>query len=141
MMNVALLLALTVGAPALKERAAPEPSIQGEWKVKSRTDGGRPSTDQNHWIFAPGGTAEIRNPMGGVASSLTYTVASDGKLKTLDFYEGQGNGQADLRQGIYKIDRDTLTVSFTLGGTPRPTSFDPANGHYVLVFERVRRKD
>jgi uncharacterized protein (TIGR03067 family) len=141
MMNVALLLALTVGAPALKDKAAPAPSLQGEWQVKSRTDRGQPSTDQNCWIFAPGGSAEIRDPTGRVASTLTYTVASDGKLKTLDFYEAQGNGRADLRQAIYKIDGDTMTISWTLGNTPRPTSFEPANDHYVIVLERARRKD
>jgi uncharacterized protein (TIGR03067 family) len=134
-------LALTVGAPALKDKSAPKPSIQGEWKVTSRTDGGRPSTDQNHWTFAAGGTAEIRDPTGRVASSLTYTVSFDGNLKALDFYEGQGNGRTELRQGIYKLDGDTLTVSFTVGNTPRPTSFDPADDHYVLVLERVRPKD
>jgi|SRR5688572_16325995 len=140
-MNGVLLLALALGAPALKDKSAPAPPIQGEWKVKSRTDCGRPSTDQNRWIFAPGGTAEIHDPTGRVASTLTYTVASDGKLKTLDFYEAQGNGRADLRQAIYKIDGDTMTISWTLGNTPRPTSFDPGTGHYVVTLVRVRPKD
>lgn len=139
-MNTTLLLALAVGAPALKDKAPPPPSIEGEWRVASRLDGGKPSSDNNLWTFSPGGVAEIREPVGlNVASRLTYTLSSDGIVKTIDFLEGQGNGKADLRQGIYKIEGDTLTVSFTLGNDPRPTSFDPSPGRYVIALKRVKK--
>ena len=134
------LLAIAVGAPALKDKAPPPPTIEGEWRVASRFDGGKRSTDNNVWVFSPGGTAEIRDPMdqSGI-SKLTYTVSSDGMVKTIDFLEGQGNGKADPRQGIYKIEGDTLVFSFTLGSDPRPTSFDPSPGRYVIAMKRVKK--
>jgi len=139
-MFATLVLAAAVGAPALKDKAPPAPSIEGEWQVESRFDGGKPSDDKNHWVFSPGGVAEIRRPEGGlVVSNLTYTLSADAAGKAIDFLEGQGNGKADLRQGIYKIEGATLTVSFTLGDAARPTSFDPANGNYVIVLKRVTK--
>jgi uncharacterized protein (TIGR03067 family) len=140
-MNATLLfVAATVGAPALKDRPPPEASIKGEWKVESRLDHGKPSTDQNHWIFSDGGVAVIRDATGEtVRSHLTYTVSAAGPVKELDFLEGQGVGRGNQRQGIYKIDGDTLTLSFTCGNTPRPTSFDPSNEGYVLVLKRVKK--
>lgn len=142
MTPIALLgLALGLGAPALKERPAPEASIRGEWQVTKRFDRGRPSEDRNHWTFGADGNAEIRNPSGQIASTLTYTVSVDGKLKTLDFHESQANGRAELRQAIYRIVGDTMTISWTLGGTPRPTSVDPATGHDTVILERVRPKN
>jgi uncharacterized protein (TIGR03067 family) len=140
MTSPVLLVAFAVGAPALKDKAPAAPTIEGEWKVERRHDSGKPSTDNNIWIFSPGGVAEIREPVGfNVASNLTYTLASDGAVKTIDFMEGQGNGKADLRQGIYKIEGDTLTVSFTLGNSPRPTSFDPSPDYYVIALKRVKK--
>ena len=139
-MNTTLLLALALGAPALKDKAPPPPSIEGEWRVASRLDGGKPTTDNNVWIFSAGGAAEIREPtdQSGI-SKLTYTVSSDGMVKTIDFLEGQGNGKADPRQGIYKMEGETLTFSFTLGTDARPTSFDPSPGRYVIALKRVQK--
>jgi len=139
-MFATLALAVVVGAPALKDKSPRAPSIEGEWQVESRFDCGKASTDQNRWVFSPGGVAEIRAPAGAtVISKLTYTLLADAAGKAVDFLEGQGPGKADLRQGIYKIEGDTLTVSFTLGDAARPTSFDPANGNYVLVLKRVTK--
>jgi len=79
-------------------------------------------------------------PAGGrVVSNLTYTLSTTAAGKAIDFLEGQGPGKSDLRQGIYKIEGDALPVSFTLGDAARPTSFDPANGNYVLVLKRVTK--
>ena len=139
-MDAVLLLALALGAPALKDKPAPF-SIRGEWRVTSRFDGGRPLDDRNHWTFGADRNAEIRDPSGRVASTLTYTVSADGKVKTLDFHESQGNGRAELRQAIYRIVGDTLTISWTLGTTPRPTSFGPGTDHSTVILERVRPKD
>jgi uncharacterized protein (TIGR03067 family) len=139
-MNTALLLALAVGAPALKDKPPAELSIEGEWQVVKRFDAAKPSTDSNRWIFSPGGVAEIRNSMAGdVVSDLTYTVSADGPVKSIDFQESQGNGRYDPRPGIYKIEGDTLTVSFKAGSGPRPTTFDPTADNYVLVLKRVRK--
>ena len=140
-MNAKLLfIAATIGAPALKDRPPPEASIKGEWKVESRLDHGKHSTDQNLWIFSDGGVAVIRDPTGEtVRSHLTYTVSAAGPVKEIDFLEGQAVGRGSERQGIYKIDGDTLTLSFTRGKTPRPTSLDPSNEGYLLVLKRVKK--
>lgn len=132
-------LALTLGAPALRDKPGPTPTIEGEWKVASRFDGGKPSADNNVWIFRPGGGAEICEPVGRhVVSNLTYTLSSGGRAREIDFLEAQGNGKSEPRRGIYRIEGDTLTVSFTLGDAARPTSFDPSTDRYVIALSRVK---
>jgi uncharacterized protein (TIGR03067 family) len=144
-MNATMLfIAATIGAPALKEKLPTEPAIKGEWKVESRFNFGKPSTDQNLWIFSGGGVAEIRDPTGAlVISNLSCTLSSDGQFKTIDFLESQPrNGRGNPRQGIYKIEDDTLTLSFVVGDngdTARPTSFDPSKAHCVVVLKRVKK--
>jgi uncharacterized protein (TIGR03067 family) len=136
----ATLLALAVGAPALKDKPGPALTIEGQWKVASRFDSGKPSTDNNIWIFRPGGGAEIRESAGRhVVSTLTYTLSSAGPVRDFDFLEAQGNGKSDLRRGIYRIEGDTLTVSFTVGDAARPTTFDPSADHYVIALSRVKK--
>ena len=135
-----LVVALALGAPALKDKPPPAPSLEGEWKVESRLDHGISSTDQNRWIFSDGGVAVIRDPSGeSVRSHLEYTLSDRGKVKEIDFLEGQGDGRSNARQGIYKIEGDTLTLSFTCDKSPRPTSFDPSTEGYVLVLKRVKK--
>src|SRR5262245_7517636 len=135
-----LFIAATIAAPALKDRPAAEASIKGEWKVESRLDHGKPSTDSNLWIFSGGGLAVIRDPMGEtVRSHLTYTLSAGNSPKEIDFLEGQAHGSGNSRQGIYKIEGDMLTISFTCDKAPRPTSFDPSNEGYVIVLKRVRK--
>jgi len=141
-MNVTILfIAATIGAPALKDKPPAEASLKGEWKVESRLDHGTPSTDTNIWIFSDGGVAVIRDPTSeSVRSHLTYTVSAGGSVKEIDFLEGQmlllrGNP----RQGIYKIEGDTLTLSFTCGRSPRPTSFDRSTEGYLIVLKRVKK--
>jgi uncharacterized protein (TIGR03067 family) len=84
--------------------------------------------------------AEIRGPVGGRAiCNLTYTLSPAGADKAIDFTEAQGNGGGDLRRGIYNVEGDRLTVSFTVGDNPRPTSFDPAADNYVIVLKCVSK--
>ena len=134
------MLAVTLGAPAIKDKPAPKPTIEGEWQVVSRFDHGAASTDNNRWVFARGGSAEIREPVENqVVLRLTFTLAPGGQENALDFYEGQGHGKADLRQTLYVIKGDTLTLSFSVGTAPRPTSLDPGTDNFVLVLKRVGR--
>src|SRR5262249_324470 len=137
--NVTLILAFVVSAPALKEKPAPAPSLEGEWKVERRFDHGTASTDQNLWIFSAGGIPGIRGPTReSVRSNFTYSLSVDGELRTIDFHESQGNGRSDPRQGIYRIDGDTLTFSFTIGNAARPTSFEASTADCLLVLKRVK---
>ncbi|HKA07326.1 MAG TPA: hypothetical protein VKD71_08720 [Gemmataceae bacterium] len=138
-MNITLLMALVIGAPALKDKPRPEPSLEGEWKVE-RFNGGQFGTNQNVWIFSRDGIAEIRDPTGAsVRSQLSYTLSPGDQIKAIDVLEFRKNGNAELRRGVYKIEGDTLTASFTVDNTPRPTTLDLSADCYVFVLKRVKK--
>ncbi|HEX3152580.1 MAG TPA: TIGR03067 domain-containing protein [Gemmataceae bacterium] len=136
-------LALVVGAPAKKDPAPKDPpSLMGEWLAESGIMGGKPE-----------------NPPPGT----TITFLADGKLK---MNEGGGNGQEngsykfDAKKdpaeidispeaagkgptlaGIYKIEGDTLTICFAMGGD-RPKKFEsPAGSMLMLVTCKRAKKD
>jgi uncharacterized protein (TIGR03067 family) len=140
-MSTTLMLAMTFGAPALKDKPAAKPSIVGEWQVESRFGGGARTDDQNIWMFSAGGVADIRDRTRAIVmSNLTYSSAADKGANAIDFMESQPQGPALLRRAIFKFEGDVLTICFTTQDAPRPSSFDTSNaGYTVISFKRVKK--
>ena len=90
-----LIVALTVtfGAPALKDKPGPEPTLIGEWIPETVTASGRgvrPSSDK--WFFGPDGTYAI-SASGKVLESGSWNAkASPGILDLLEAGGGQPTG-------------------------------------------------
>jgi len=143
MNTVLIITAIALGAPALKDKPPAKASIVGKWTVESRFNSGTPSEDTNVWIFSPDGSGEIRSPVEhNVISKLTYSLGADGQSNAIDIWENQPAGQPANRPGIYRIEKDTLTLSFVTENMPRPKSFDTSKvaGYFVMVFKRVPEK-
>jgi uncharacterized protein (TIGR03067 family) len=132
-------LALTVSAPNLKPPPAPAPELLGRWQATQITIGGKDSTPGNtdlEYDFTADGKWVIYRA-GQVLTDMprTFTVDTKAKPAAVDLTETAGNPQP----GIYKVEKDTLTVSFHIGKGERPTAFDgPQANIMTLVMKRVK---
>jgi len=132
-------LAMAVGAPALKDKPAPEPTLVGEWTAESVSVGGQPSTaGPNYWVFRADRTWAIR-AQGADLDSGTYTGDARGSLGTADLVGTRGAPRTNLCR--YRIDGDTLILSVGHDPTVRPNNLDPGEKTTVWVFKRVGKKD
>ena len=80
-------LALTPGAPALKEKDAPAP-LAGDWVIVECTVGGKPSppgTTPNRWAFRADGDRPFRGTATGM---VTGAVPPNGLV--IDYTRPQG---------------------------------------------------
>lgn len=139
MSQLLVALALTVGAPALKDKPGPEPTLIGEWTPESLTVHGNPSEPGSaQWVFGADGTW-ARTVRGKVVISGSFTWDSKESPGTMDLVRGSGGGPADLCR--YRLDGDTLTLSFGHDLSVRPADVKPAKNTVVWVLKRAKKKD
>lgn len=136
-----LILALTLAAPTPKETKAAPPSIVGYWKMQEKTVGGRkePPFDLTY-EFTADGKLYMRETGQKELHESAYIVNDKTSPAEYGWIPTPGN---DPVPGIYKVDKDTLTICGVSGKeTDRPKAFDsPAGSGYVLmVFRRVKTK-
>jgi uncharacterized protein (TIGR03067 family) len=108
----ALALALSVGAPVLKDPPKkPEPlALVGSWVCTGIVDGGRTNSADVEARIEMEFTADgkIRLTKGGEAEpDGTYTADPKADPATLDFSLEPGGG---VLRGIFRADGDTLTI-------------------------------
>jgi uncharacterized protein (TIGR03067 family) len=132
-------LALTVGAPALKEKG-PAPTLVGEWATESVTVGGRPSEPgAERWVFGADGTWAILSQEKELdRGPLTWDPkASPG---TIDLVPGAAS-KGPMNLCRYRLDGDTLVLSVGHEPGVRPVDVEPGPKATVWVFKRVKDKD
>jgi len=142
-----LVLALTVAAPALKDRPNKATDLTGEWVVESSVANGRPrptGKEPQRYVFAADGTWTIYRGERKLYGNRAYRTdpAADPPAITLKY-------EADLQdgseaQGIYRVNGDTLTLCYTRSGNGRPpTAFEslPGSGFSLIILKRARPKD
>jgi len=136
-------LALTIGAPALKDPPAKAPNIVGEWDVESVTVNGMPSgikggtkytfTADGKWLIERSGKPIVGPDRG----FKTDPKASPPKVDLISSTAAAGT----LLLGIYKVEGDTLTICGRRGNdVERPTSFDDSEGSGTTVYVLKRAK-
>jgi uncharacterized protein (TIGR03067 family) len=145
-MNLLLCVALAVGAPGVKDPPKKGgPAILGEWTLESWTIGGRamlqPMNDHpNVFTFLPDGTMTVKLHLGRGERTETDAYKMDDKKTPaeIDLIPGEA-GNGSTMYGIFKIDKDTLTIRM---GDERPTKFESAGDAktMVLVLKRVVKK-
>lgn len=148
-MNPILLgLAITLGAPALKEPPKKDAGIVGEWVLESSSFGGKADkiAGDNRYEFTADGKWLIRLNRAEVkALPRQFKVDAKANPATIDvtFLKPDGGAlQQPAILGIYKIEGDTLTICYA-PGSERPTSFEPAGGARaaVIVLKRAKKKE
>ena len=138
-------LALLVGTPAPKEapKKADVPSIVGEWECSSFMGGGRAATpnelSQIAIVMEFTADGKFRSQEGKARHTGKYTINASKDPAELDYAAG---GIAKGNHGIYKVDKDTLTICVAEGGGVRPTKFESPAGTRImlLTFTRVEKK-
>ncbi|MBY0232081.1 MAG: TIGR03067 domain-containing protein [Gemmataceae bacterium] len=113
-------------APFLKPRAKPSHEIIGLWRGNYDL-----LVTANRMTYNPGGVRPYAYDLRLDDSARPH--AYDITIPPGSF---EGNGAV----GIYRIEGDTLTVSYSPAGTPRPTAFHgPGSGAHTEVYRRVKR--
>ena len=143
-----LSLALTLGAPALKESPAKDQDIVGEWVVESTQVVGRPAPalreTMRYEFRADGKWLVYREGQRATANmERGYTTNPKADPPTIDFILDASDQERPMRPGIYKLEGNTLTLCIGRRGKPRPTSFDVSTESpgTVYVLKRAKAKD
>jgi uncharacterized protein (TIGR03067 family) len=142
-----LVLALTVAAPALKDRPNKAADLTGEWVVESSVANGRPrpgGKELQRYVFAADGTWTVYRGERKLNGDRAYRVdvAADPPAITLKYEPAEQDGREAL--GIYKVDGDTLTLCYTRTGSGRrPTAFEsaPGSGVNLIILKRAKPRD
>jgi uncharacterized protein (TIGR03067 family) len=142
-LGLALASALLAGppaapaAPALKDGKNDLKKLDGEWKVESWVQLGRPIPMTATWSFRGDKYALDMgtNQEGTIALGQGKTPAA------IDLAITGGSCAGKDQPGIYKLDGDTLTFCFAWPGVPeRPTDFASTaeNRRILITLKRAK---
>jgi uncharacterized protein (TIGR03067 family) len=117
--------------PVADPKAAPVADLEGEWKMISCHQDGKPMDAK----FVTSATREYRG------NTTTLLVGGRPMMKSRFFVDGSAKTieYPDLRQeGIYKVTGDTLNTCVVTAGEARPTDFSaaPGDGRTVSQWKR-----
>jgi uncharacterized protein (TIGR03067 family) len=142
LLAVALFASAAGSAPKVKDKVPPAPPIVGEWVAESRTIGGRVIAQpavHTRLVFRADGT---------------YTFVVNGQDPDPDGHKFKVNPKTDPAEidfeprekpaylGVFKIEKETLTLCINPAGDPRPTTFESAAGSKttLYVFRRASKE-
>ena len=142
-MNTTILtgLAILIGAPALKDPPAKPPTIEGEWTVESSVAGGKDDgllskspidkiiITADRWIV-------VRNGVSSAGSEIAVDLKQDPPHLDIGVM-GKGTGS----RAVFKLEGDTLSVCYILGGAERPSKVEsPLNSNLrLMTLKRIMK--
>lgn len=137
LLTALVLASLTTGpARADDDTKKAVEALQGEWKVVTFTKLNRDNPE-----LAKKGTVVIADDkltihLDGKGDPLTFTLDPKADPPAIDFKAPQSKKTI---RGIYKVDKDKLTICFGIEGSPRPTEFKSGRDDSIMVIERVKK--
>jgi uncharacterized protein (TIGR03067 family) len=132
--------ALTLAAPAIKDK---DPGIVGEWTIESTVVGGKvmknPPEGTTYVFTADGQYTSRKNGVESKSANRGYKIDVSKVPHEYEFESGP-IGKTVWVSGIFKVERDTLTICFSSTGK-RPTSFDPEKTERLqtITYKRVKK--
>ena len=132
-------LALSLGAPALKDKAPKDPPLVGRWAVSALAINGQDGLKGNEdleYEFTRDGTWVIyRRGRVMDANKRTYTTDAKADPPAVDLTERAGGADP----AIYRVEGDTLTLAIGRQGGRRPTTFEDQQATSMkLTMKRVK---
>ncbi len=136
-------LSLAVAAPVTKDAKKDAPSIVGEWDGIKALIGGMDMPVPKGGIgiaFAADGKATLREGDRAKAEEVTYAIDPKKSPAHIDLVPPAKEKEPTLF-GIYKIEKDELTICMTMGGE-RPTKFESPAGSQIMLmtFKRAKKE-
>ena len=143
-MVLSLALALTLGAPGLKDPPAKPDLLVGVWTLETIAFGGqvRPDPDGLRWEFAADG--KYYRHRGDKRYEFRYELGPKDEPRALDLKMIPDKPDTGVIFGICKVDGDTLIIALPQNKrTVRPTDFETPKDTQVAVyvFKRVKPKN
>jgi uncharacterized protein (TIGR03067 family) len=143
-MNLSVLaFAVVVTAPGPKDppKKAESETILGEWACVEAIGGGQMASAEElrHIGIDFPAEGKFRMLWGGQRTEGTYTTDPKNDPAEIDVVSDK-NGKKAL--GIYKLEKDKLTLCTAETGGTRPTKFESPAGTRILLltFTRVEKK-
>ncbi len=143
-----LALAMTLSAPALKEKAKGG-DIVGEWLVESIKSTGKvkapdAASEEMRYIFAENGSLVVmrgERKVGGNARG--YTIDPKKSPATLDLIADTTVQESPSTHGLFKIEGDQMTMVMSRRGGTRPMAFgvSPDSPGTLYVLQRVKSRE
>jgi uncharacterized protein (TIGR03067 family) len=140
--HVLLSLALSVGAPAAKDKPKGDIDIVGEWLVVSQELDGKPDKPfADSLTFAADGKWERVFEGKPARNCDKYIVDTTAKPATLDLLFTKDTNIRGL-YGIVRVDGDILTLSYGHRSDVRPQKFESVAGssNALVILKRKPKK-
>ena len=122
--------------------------FEGTWVVQKIVDSGQepeePPKETRTYTFKDGNMIIKHGDDDKVRTEVPYEIDPTKSPKTIDFAfpakDPTDNSTMKKSPGIYKFDGETLIVSRTAWGFPRPKGFNPAARAVVLTMKKQAPK-
>jgi uncharacterized protein (TIGR03067 family) len=137
-----LSLAVAVAQEKKDDAAADLKAMVGKWKLEKAELGGKDALgllkDLKFEITGPG---KYLAQLGEQKDEGTFTVDPSKSPKEMDIKGTGGPNKDKTIPAIYKLDGDTLTIAYELGGGKRPERFEskPDTKQYLAVYKREKK--
>lgn len=132
---VAFVAFTAAGAP--KEKDAKE-AFQGEWKLTRFAKLGRETAAkelEKGKVVVAG--EKMTLTLGGSNSEMTFTLDPKADPPAIDLRSEKAGGK--VIRGIYKLEKDKITICFGIENSARPTEFKTGRDDSIMVLERAKR--
>ena len=118
--------------------------LAGTWTCTSAVNDGKPIAEDivkelRLTLTAEGGYKTTRGDQ--VLFDSTCKLDPSQTPKHIDMIGTEGDNKGKAAQGIYKLERDMLTICYTMPGGERPKEFDskPGSAATLVVWKRGKQ--
>lgn len=131
---------LSLPAAWAGDEAADCKAMQGTWLASTAELGGKPFPEQFRKSLKLSIKDDHYTVMAESKDEGTLKLDAGKSPKTMEIKGTQGPNQGKTIPAIYKIEGDTLTICYNLGGKDFPTEFVSKTGTKLFLVEYKREK-